>query len=188
MRKLWSVLLVLVAVVSLSGGTVSPAAASTYTVTPGGAFSGGATTSLHVQDTITSTTINCAGSSFSGTIGSGTSAIATITSMGLTSCTGPTGAFSISVPCLPVTLSAVGYSGGVTTVNLGVCLSFSGPLCSFALNGSLPGHYTNATAVLALSGTLTVSGSGCFGLMNNGDGVLVNVAYRISPPQTITSP
>jgi hypothetical protein len=173
------------------------AVATTFTVSPGGSYSGSAGTTT-LTDTTTGNALTCKSASAAGTLesGSGLSGtdIGTITSSSFTTCTGPL-SLSFKVKQSGTwDLNVTASSGGVSTGFIsGIKAALSGPLCSATVTGSADVSYSNSTGVLTVapvsgSGhTLTVSGvSGCLGLINNGDTTTFNGAYTISPTQTIT--
>jgi hypothetical protein len=178
--------------------SVTPAlAATTYSVSPGGSYSGKAGTTTFT-DTPTGSVLTCTSGTAKGTLksGSGLSGtdIGTITSTSFSSCTGPLGlTFTVKQSGtwdLNITSSSGGTSAGYIS---GIDASLSGPLCSATVTGSADAKYVNSTGVLTLkpvsgSGhTLKVSDvSGCLGLINSGDTSTFNGAYTISPKQTIS--
>ncbi len=179
--------------------SVAPASAltATFTVSPGGSYSGSAGTTT-LSDTTTGNALTCKSATAAGTLksGSGLSGtdIGTITSTSFTSCTGPLGLTFTVKQSGTWNLNITSNSGGVSTGFISsVKASLSGPLCSATVTGSADASYSNSTGVLTVkpvsgSGhTLTVSGvSGCLGLINNGDTSTFNGAFTISPTQTIT--
>jgi hypothetical protein len=186
------------------GFSTSPAsAAGTWTVTGGGAFTAVATNPI-LTDTNTGTQLKCTKSNAAGTAPNGTglsgTAIASISSVTWTSCSGPAGiTFTVTAQGLPWKLNAASYSGGVTTGTLtGVKAHISG-LCNADFQGptagstaTLTGKYTNSTHTLTISGgnlkAYNVSGI-CLGLINNGDSATYSANYVVSPSTLqITSP
>lgn len=189
MRRLMAALVILVAAMSFS----APAgAATTYTVTPGGAYSGSGSASF--ADTVSGYTVTCANSSESGTLPSGTvtdDIVVRTVSVSFSSCSDNLGrAVSVGPLCLPFLLHATGYGAGVTTVtNSEGCYKFAFSTCLFAISGVLDGTYSNATQTLALEGTLhTSASSACTGIETNGDPVHTVITHHFSPNQVITSP
>ena len=187
-----------VAAACLSGGpafAAGPVAALRWTVTPGGAVSGSA-----------GTTLTCSSSAATGSLKSGSglaNPVGTIQTLTFSTCTGPLGiSFSTSVTG-PFPLNATAYNAGtgVTTGRIGkIHGSISGPLCSATVDGSsatandgtVRAHYKNATGkltVLTTGGNLHIYNvSGCFGLINSGDTATFSGSYTITPKQAISSP
>lgn len=187
------------------GGTTALAATTTWTVKPGGPFTGKSGT-FKLKDTRTGSTVTCASSSLSGTLKSGSglsgTGLGSITAVGFTNCGGPLGfTFGLRAGDLPWQLNAASYNAatGVVTGSIShIHISLSGPSCSAvvdgtsgsASNGRVRFSYANGT------GGLTTTGGnlhfydvqGCAGLFNNGDPAKMTAHYTISPKQTITSP
>lgn len=205
MRKLTkSSIVVGAALAAAVGFSTSPAsAAGTWTVTGGGSFTAVATSPI-LTDTNTGTQLKCTKSNAAGSAANGTglsgTAIASISSVTWTSCSGPAGiSFTVTAQGLPWKLNAATYSAGVTTGTItGVKAHISG-LCNADFNGptagstaTLTGKYTNSTHVLTVSGgnlkAYNVSGI-CLGLINNGDSAVYSANYVLSPATLqITSP
>lgn len=85
----------------------------------------------------------------------------------------------------PWNLNATGatVSGATPGSITGVNATLSGA-CNATVTGTVTGKYTNATHTLSINaGTLVVSGvSGlCLGLINNGDAVVYNANYVVTP-------
>lgn len=185
------------AVLTAALGTTVALAATSWTVTPGGSFTG--------KGTLTLAGVTCK-SSIAGKLRGGKGPgghIGSINSLGLTNCTGPLGlTFTIGTGGLPWTMNAQSYnaSTGTTTGKAtGLHFSLAAPSCSFTVdgtggnkdNGKVTFTYTNSTHVLKLgtSGNLhAYDVSGCTGLITSGSPVSLSASYTISPPQTITSP
>lgn len=179
---------------------------ATWTITPGGAVTGKASTTT-LKDTKTGTTLTCASSATTATLKSGsgqTNPIGKITSVTFSNCTGPGGlvftATTTASSSNPYPLNATGYNStsGVTTGNItNIKASISGPGCSASVagttatsTGKVTGKYSNSTGKLTTSGgNLHIwNVSGCFGLIANGDPSTFKGSYAISPKQKITSP
>jgi len=202
--RLGSIMVVAAAAATVACLGSGPAmAASTWTITPGGAATGTSGTTT-LKDTSTGTTLTCKSSTAKATLKSGsgqTNPIGTINTLTFATCTGPLGlTFTVSVTTSP-TLTGNSYSGGVTQGTVGkIHANLSGPGCTAevdgtsatANNGSVNGTYTNSTgnlAILTTGGNLHIYDvSGCFGLVNSGDATTFSATYAISPKQTITSP
>jgi hypothetical protein len=182
-------------------GTTGALAATTWTVTPGGGFTGTGTLTLSLSGGGLSCNSSIAGK-LRGGKGPG-SHIGSIASLGLTSCTGPLGlTWTVQAGGLPWAMNAQSYNSGTGTTTgkvTGMHLSVSGEACSFAVdgtggskdNGKVTFTYTNATHVLKLGkpGNLhAYNVSGCTGLVTSGSTVSLSASYTLTPPQTITSP
>lgn len=207
MRKLTkSTIVAGAALAAAIGFSTSPAsAAGTWTVTGGGAFTAIATNPI-LTDTNTGTQLKCTKSNAGGTAPNGTglsgTAIASISSVTWTSCSGPAGiTFGVTAQGLPWKLNATSYvaATGTTTGTLtGVKAHISG-LCNADFNGptsgstaTLTGTYVNSTHTLTISGgnlkAYNVSGI-CLGLINNGDSATYSANYVVTPSTLkITSP
>lgn len=205
MRKLTKSTIVAGAALAAAVGfsTAPASAAGTWTVTGGGSFTAVATSPI-LTDTNTGTQLKCTRSNAAGSAANGTglsgAAIASISSVTWTSCSGPAGiSFAVTAQGLPWKLNAASYSAGTTTGTItGVKAHISG-LCNADFNGptlgstaTLTGKYVNSTHVLTVSGgnlkAYNVSGI-CLGLINNGDSATYSANYVLSPATLqITSP
>jgi hypothetical protein len=184
-------------------GTASSLAvtATTWTVKPGGSFSGSAGL-LEMIDTKTQSGFGCSPSSLAGTLKSGSglagSHLGSVTSMSATGCNTPAGN-GLTFSHVPYVLSASSYSSGTTKGRIaGIHARGSGPGCVFVIdgtsatadNGYVKVTYSNSTGKLKPGpGNLHFYNvSGCFGLFHSGDPVTPVATYTLSPKQTITSP
>lgn len=190
-----------VAAVAVFGA--GPAFAATWTVTPGGSVSGSAGTTT-LKDTNTGATVTCSSSKATGSLKSGSglsNPIGTISTLTFSNCTGPLGIAFTATVTGPLSLNANSYSSGVTsgtithihgTVSGGGCSAVIDGTSATADNGTVNATFTNSTSVLKVlttGSTLHIyNSSGCFGLLNNGDGTTFSGSYTITPPQTVTSP
>jgi hypothetical protein len=194
------------ATAAMIGLSAAPAfAATTWTVSPGGAITAKSGTTT-LKDTTTGNSLTCKSSSTSATLkkGSGLSgtALGSITKATFSTCTGPLElSFTVTTSHLPWKLNAVSYDAttGVTTGTItGIHAALSGPSCSAVVdgtgaakdNGMVKGTYTNSTGklkVLATGGNLHVYDvSGCAGLIADGNATEFTATYTVSPKQTIT--
>lgn len=184
-------------------GAGPAAAAATWTVTPGGRFTGmaGRTT---LQDTTTGNSLICTRSSVGGTFKTGRGLVgAGIGSIGSGTITGCSSTLPIFVTLrgLPWHINVTSYASGVvhgTISHIQITVALAG--CSFMIDGSAAGAsdgaarfaYSDSThklTVLPTRGNLHIyMVSGCAGLVHNGDGASYTASYTISPGQTITSP
>jgi len=190
--------------IGLSATASQAATAMTWTVTPGGAITGSAGTTI-LKDTTAGLTVTCTSSSATGTLKSGTglkgAGIGTVTSLAFNSCTVDGISLSISTGTVAYPLNAKSFTAGVTggTVT-GIHFTVSSSVCGFTVdgtsatanNGSVRTRYTNSSHVLKIipkHSTLHIYNvSGCFGLVSNGDAASVSTSYTVTPAQTITSP
>jgi hypothetical protein len=192
--------------IGLGAATAGATTAKTWTVKPGGAVTGksGKTT---LKDTKTGTVLTCKSSATKATLKKGSgqsgSGLGKITSVTFTSCTGPGGlkftATTSASSAHPWSLNASSYKSGVTKGTItGIKASISGSGCTASVagtsaskTGTVNGTYTNSTHTLKVSGgnlhVWNVS-AGCLGLINSGDPSTFTGSYKITPPQTITSP
>ena len=178
--------------------------ATTWTVKPGGSFSGPGD-SLVVLDTKTQGGFACTSSGLAGRLKSGSglagSDLGSITSISATSCFEPA-AYGFTFSDLPYALSASSYSSGTTMGRIaGIHAQGTGPGCSFVIdgtsatadNGYAEVSYSNSTGTLKFrpGGNLHFyKVSGCYGLFASGDPVTITSTdtFTLAPKQTITSP
>jgi hypothetical protein len=190
--------------IGLGAATAGATTATTWTVKPGGAVKGAASTTT-LKDTKTGTVLTCKSSATKATLkkGSGLSGtgLGKITSVTFTSCKGPGGlAFTAKTSASsahPWSLNASSYKSGVTKGSItGITASISGSGCTATVagtkassKGTTTGTYTNSTHTLKVSGgnlhVWNVS-AGCLGLIKSGDPSTFTGSYKITPPQTIT--
>jgi hypothetical protein len=176
----------------------SPAAAlpATWTVTPGGPFTGVAgTTVLKVQET--GVQLTCRSATAAGTAKSGTglsNPLATLPAGGVkfNTCSGPFGLTFGVTHVGTWSLNGVSYAAPVTTGTLtNINANISGPGCTAAVAGSVNATYNNTTKVLTVLpnfGLTFTSVSGCFGLIAAGQHASFSGAFTITPGLTVTSP
>ncbi len=181
--------------------------AATWTVSPGGSFSGSAGQTT-MWDSTSNAQFPCLDSQLTGSLKSGTgligTGIGTITSLTLDNCSlGGT----ISTGTVAWLLSAHSYSTttGVTTLTLTkihFAVSTSG--CSYVIDGTsdtadngkvkikfYPAHKTTRRQLhyLSTGSTLHIYDvRGCGVGIRSGDAMFLVGAYQITPTQTITSP
>lgn len=209
------IIIVMAALPVVSAGTAlagQTPAAQTWTVKPGGTFSGKSTGALKITDTTLNGSISCKPAAIGGTLktGSGLPArIGTVTSSTVdwSNCTfgaGPA-AFALTAPAtLDWSLKAASYNAttGVTKGTLGhIHVAASAGGCSLTLdgtgatahNGTVKLTYTNGThnlKILPDTGNLHLYNPsvGCGGVLHNGDAISMTVTYDLTPAQRITSP
>jgi len=163
------------AAVLVVAATAAAAATATWTVSPGGSYTGplssGAT--FVIQDGVIGTTVTCVSSTLAGTLaaGSGLSGnLGTVTSVSPGTCTGPGGStYALATNASsadPWAVAAVGYnaSSGITNGDLatasasgtGVAITLTGAGCTVVLGGTTTLHaylifdYQNGTGRLAI--------------------------------------
>jgi hypothetical protein len=181
-----------------------PAAAATWTVHPGGPFTGHAGTTK-LKDITDGSSLNCTGSVLSGTFKAGTglsgTGIGSITGGGkFTDCTGPIPTvYTITLRGLPWHVSVTSDQNGVvhgTISHIEITASF--PACHFTIDGTAAGAfdgiaqfaYSNSAHTLKLLPTGTnlhfYKVSGCAGLVHGADSAAYLATYTLSPGQTIS--
>jgi hypothetical protein len=203
-----SVMAALPIVSSTGTALAGPApAAKTWTVKPGGAFSGKSTGALKITDITVGGSISCKPAAIGGTLktGSGLPAgIGTVTksTVDWSNCT--IGAGLTVSAALNWSLTAASYTAatGVTSGTLGhIHVAASSGGCSFTLdgtgasahNGTLKITYKNGThlfKILPNTGNLHLyhPSAGCGGILHNKDAISMAVSYSLTPAQKITSP
>lgn len=194
------------AIMTVALGASPAAAAATWSVIPGGPFTGHAGTTK-LKDTTDGNSLNCSSSVLSGRFksGSGLSGanIGAITSGGkFNGCTGPIPlVYTITLRGLPWHVSVTSdYSGVIHGTISRIEITASFPACHFTIDGTAGGafdgivqfSYSNSAHTLKLLPTGTnlhyYKVSGCAGLVNNGDSAAYLASYTLSPGQTITGP
>lgn len=197
---------------AISLGTTASFAstASTWTVSPGGSWTGVMSGTFTLMDTTNGKSLGCGHTKSAGTFRPGTglsgTGIGTITSLAFTKCTGPRRlAFTVAGKNFPWSISADSYdpaiTNGTTTGTLsGIHARLTATGCTavvdgtraFADDGATQIHYHNSLAKLKIrpaASTLHVyKVVGCTGLFTSGDAVTFSSAYILTPAQTITSP
>ena len=193
------------------GATASLAiTTSTWTVSPGGSWSGVKSGNLTLTDTISGMKLVCTHTNSAGTFTTGTglsgTGIGTVTSLHITKCTGPASAvFIVRAKNFPWTINADSYNPAVTSGTMtghlvGIHATISGTGCTavldgtsaFASNGTTQIHYHNSLAKLKVraegSNLHLYNVVGCTGVFTSGDAVTISGAYKLTPAQTISSP
>jgi hypothetical protein len=179
------------------------AAATTWTVSPGGQVTGHSNRTALVDTTIGTFGIFCADSSLHAKFGSGHG----LPGAGLGSVTAASfsgGCFTLTSAHLPWKVNARSYTSSTGTTSgtiTGVHLVFTDPtFCDFvadgtgatAGNGIVHFRYTNGTGklrIVAAGSTLHIYRvSGCGDTIHDGDAAALSGTYLITPAQTITSP
>jgi hypothetical protein len=187
------------AAVALSATTAF--ASTTYSVHPGGKFTGTAGKTV-LKDNKTGAKLTCKSAGAKGKLKSGRhlsgKGIATITSTSFTKCTGPLGiSFKVKQSgTWKLNVSKYKYThskGGVSTGYISdIKAILSGPSCSATVTGEADASYSNRTGDLSVK-PVSKSGhvlkiskvSGCFGLINNGNTSGFTGTYKIKKKQTI---
>ena len=194
------------ALLTIALGAGPAAASGTWTVTPGGPFSGhGGRTIL--ADTTDNTRIVCRRSVLSGAFKGGTglngTGIGSVTGGGKFSvCTGPTPfPFKATLRNLPWQISAVSYRAGVVHGTIsGIEIRVVFTACAFTIEGPAAAaaggterfSYADGTHTLTLlsagSGLRFAAVSGCASLVHDGDAAAYTAGYAVSPAEAITRP
>lgn len=192
------------------GTAASLAAAKTWTVSPGGSYTGLESGPFTLLDTVNGRSIACAHTRAGGAFKSGTglpgAGIGTITRLRLDSCTGPGGlTVTITTSHFPWPLSAVSYdpaitSGLTTGTATRIHATVSGTRCSAVVdgtsatanNGQTQFHFHNSLDKLKLrtqgSNLHLYRVSGCGRSFSSGDAITITGAFLLTPAQTITQP
>ena len=186
------------AIAAVVGLAAAPAFASVSSATvSGNTNSNGAITATATSPTLTDTKtgvkLTCASATASGTAANGTYTagaptaikVASLSTLGWNQCTISGIGFTVKANATPWALNATGatVSGATPGSITGVNATLSGA-CNAIVTGTVTGKYTNSTHTLSINGgNLVVSGvSGlCLGLINNGDAVVYNANYVVSP-------
>jgi hypothetical protein len=205
LKRTYGILFAGAATAAVIGMSAAPAlAATTWSVSPGGAITGKSGTTT-LKDTTTGNSLSCKSSTTKATLKKGTglagAGLGSITSVTFATCTGPLGlTFTVKSNDLPWKLNAVSYNAttGVTTGTItGIDATLTGPSCTATVdgtgagkhNGMVKGTYNNSTgklAVLATGGNLHIYNvTGCAGLINSGDASQFTATYTVTPKQTI---
>jgi hypothetical protein len=148
----------------------APAATATWTVSPGGSWTGTLSSgaAFVIQDGVTGTTVTCASGTIGGTFSAGTGLSAdlgTVTSMSPGTCTGPDGStYTVTANASsahPWIVGAQAYGDGESSGEFasangtGVGFTLTGPGCTVVLGGTatLSGYliydYDNSGGILA---------------------------------------
>jgi hypothetical protein len=178
--------------------------ATTWTVSPGGTFTGSAGTSLF-QDTATGATVTCKSASLTGALKSGSGlagkGLGKVTSLTFSKCSLDGVGYSLSSGTVDWSLNAVSYnatSNSTSGTIIGVRFTLSGANCSAvvsgtsgtAKDGTVKFRYTNKTGrldILTTGGNLQVwDVAGCLGLFSNGDTSSAGTCPAVTPKQTLT--
>jgi hypothetical protein len=188
-------------IVSAGAAGTAAAAPATWTVEPGGAFSGTAgETLLEVQES--GIQLSCASSTVDGVAASGTgldNPLATIPQdpgIQFIDCSGPFGLTFEVEQVGDWVLNGVSYDGSdVTTGTIdNINADIIGPGCNATASGSVNATFTNSTDVLSVlpDFTLVISfvdpDNSCLGLINEGEHANFSGDYQITPGLTGTSP
>jgi hypothetical protein len=194
-------------------GTTTALAATTWTITPGGAFTA-KSGRAPIRDPNVGELMTCASLTASGTLKSGSglpgSGAGSVSAVSFFQCTNPftegvmsarRTAFVLTATGLPWHLNLASYGNGVATGTIShMRITLTGPGCKAVIDGTggtaRDGHvrfrYSNATGRL----TVLTSGSGlqffdvlgCAGQINDGDPITIYAKFAVTPEQAITSP
>jgi hypothetical protein len=205
--RLGASLAVAVLAVGLAAAPSLATTAKTWTVKPGGSFSG-RSGKVTLTDTATGVALFCKSSSLSGKLKSGrglpSTHIASITAFSISSCLGPLGnTYTVTTGIFPYYLDTKSYDtarGETTATVTGIRAFMQGFGCFADIDGTtlttggiIKGEYANSThklQIITSGSTLQLynASSGCLGLFNNGDPMTISGTYTITPKQAITSP
>ena len=184
-----------------AGASISgTAAASTVTVSPGGAVTGTAGTAQWVLNTARRT-LNCTTSGFTGTLASNSGtpplAVSTDIQMRFSGCR-MTGGVNYTFTCMStssLTAMSATASGSTPMSLTGIfCVEAVSATCRVNVSGSLPMSFNNSGSTLALltaGQRLAATGSTCTILPNDTSVTLSDATgnalyYYVSPATTIT--
>jgi len=186
------------AAVALSATTAL--ASTTYTVTPGGKYTGTAGKTV-LKDYKTGVKLTCKSASAKGRLKSGRhlsgKGIATITSTSFVKCTGPLG-IKLTVKQSGIWLLNItkysSHHGGIATGYISkVHATLSGSNCKATVTGEADGSYSNRTGDLTVKPVAKshhllkiASVTGCFSLINKGNTAGFTGVYKIKRKQKIT--
>jgi hypothetical protein len=194
---------VLAAAVTIGLSGTPAMAATSWTITPGGSFTGLATT-FQISDPATHTTITCNSATIGGTLKSGSgipgAGAGSITSVNFGTCTAQNGApFDIAAANLPwsINLSSFPVGDEPTGTIKGIQISSLGPLCKAifqasngAAAGMAPFGFDDSTDTLTVgtADNLLVSNlSSCTGYFVPGDSIQTSANFVLMPRQSITT-
>jgi hypothetical protein len=192
------------------GATAATAAvAATWTVQPGGAVTA-KSGQVILKDLGNGVEVGCPSSTIKATLKSGSglsgTGIGSVSSFSFATCTGPISIqYTLTLNHLPFTLNATSYNPGTGTTTgkiTGIHGTFSGPGCSYVLDGTGAGKndgtltvsYVNSTNKLKLLTTVgnlhiyDLIGCGGLGGVKNNDPLTLSGTGTVTPAQTITSP
>ena len=199
MRNRVTVMLAAGAAMIASAVFVGPAAAvpATWTIDPGGPFTGAAgTTLLTVEESGVELSCVSAGATGEAKVGAGHSnPLATISDTDFNDCTGPFGLVFEVAHGGVWTLNGASHDAGtgVTTGSIDdIVADITGPGCIAQVTGSVDVTYTNSTAELRVlpNFTLLIASvdptENCFGLINTGEHASFDGLFEISPAQNIS--
>jgi hypothetical protein len=196
-------------VIGLAAPATFATTATTWSVSPGGTWSGVQSGFFTIMDTTTGKSLVChhqADGSFKSGAGLRGYRIGSITSLTFSLCKLPGGAaFTLTPGNLPWHLTAKTYKpavkGGTTIGTVtGIHATIGGRRCNATIDGSGATandgssliHFHNSLSKLkieARQSNLHAYGvTGCTSVINNGDPITFSGAYLLSPAQTITSP
>jgi hypothetical protein len=184
------------------GLSALPAAAATWTITPGGAVAMTGT-NVKAKDSHSGSTITCTSLGLDGTMekGSGLSGtrVASLDRGTATGCTVSTISLTVRPEDLPWRINLLSYNSGTVRGTIShMEIAVTAPGCSFVIDGTTGGasdgkvdfSYSDSTGKLTITGgNLHVwDVSGCLGLVNNGDPIGITGTFTLTPRQKITSP
>jgi hypothetical protein len=195
-------------VIGLAAAPSFATTVTTWSVSPGGKWTGAQSGNFTLADTTTGYSIVCANTQAVGSFKSGHTlpgaGIGSITSISFTNCTHGTRAFTVTVGNLPWTLNAVSYAPATTmgtttgtvsrmhaTISAGTCHATVDGTSAIANDGRTQIHFHNSLSKLKIRTQLSnlhlYGVTGCTRL-TSGDAVTIASAFLLTPAQIITSP
>jgi hypothetical protein len=205
-KRAGSVLFLAAAAAAVVGMSVGPALAATsltVKVSGGGSYSATAKGETVLADG--SVHVKCKASKGSGKIANGTHhgtapvTVGTVAKLSFSRCSGPLGGVSTKVHGTPELRADSKTSKGKTdAIITGVNVSVKTGSCSFKVNGTAPGYYTNGKHTLTMTthlpvkpatkASLTISHvSQCLGVVTNGQHPTYSAIYKVNKNVSIKS-
>ena len=201
------------AVLTAALGATTALAATTWTVTPGGAVTA-KSGRAPITDTKVGKLMTCLSLTASGTLKSGSGVpgpgAGSLSAFGFHTCTNPfaegassvrRSTFTMTATGLPWHLNLATYNNGVATGTISYMqIQMAGTQCTAVIDGTgahaRDGHvrfrYSGATGHLSVltnrSGLHFFNVQGCFGLIHDGDPATISATFVVMPEQAITSP
>ncbi|WP_232837877.1 hypothetical protein [Streptomyces atratus] len=184
------------AAIGMTVSTASAGTATTWTVTPSGAYTAHADfptlevplASLECESSDVTAGVLQASSSTGNSIGS-------INDIIFTNCTVGGIPFDVTMKTKPWLINVVqpnaSNSNWVDGTVSSISAHISGIGCSADFTGKVYGHYQNNTGDLVIDGSgadLVASNASCLGLINNGDVASFNASYHVAVTSTGTAP
>ena len=194
------------AAIGLSATTSLAATQLTWSVSPGGKFTGRQSGKVTIGDTNTKKSLVCLKSTGTGKFESGTglsgTGIGSVKTLTDTNCTDASGGtYTVTPTGLPWALNATNYFVTKNTVYgtmTGIGFTITGAACTATIagdtsttTGTIVIHIHNSPSKLkfeAAGGDLRVYvTSGCTGLFKTGNKITIDNGYGLTPAETITA-